>query len=117
MSYKSSFATKLFMIALVTSVSLGLATALIVSPISTPVANAQFKILDRLPFPTGAYLNINGRGFFYGELNDPSRIVPGVAWQINGGEYGGVLLKGYGNVPRAVIDLVNKLFFKPVRVE
>jgi hypothetical protein len=117
MTYKSSFATKLFMIALVASGSLGLATALIVSPIFTPVADAQFKILDRLPIPTGAYININGHGLFYGELNDLSRIVPGVTWQLNGGEYGGVLLKGYGNVPRAIIDLVNKLFFKPVRVE
>ena len=117
MLHSKNLTSKLFLLALLCSGALGLSAASIVCPIATPAANAQLKILDRLPIPTGAYLSINGRGFFYGSLNDPSLIVPGVAWQINGGENGGVLLKGYGNVPRAIIDLVDKLFFRPVRVE
>jgi hypothetical protein len=33
------------------------------------------SIFDRLPFLTGAYININGQDFFYSTLNDRSRIV------------------------------------------
>jgi hypothetical protein len=117
MNYKMPKSVQNFLmaIALFAVGAVGFTTASIVSPLSTPAAQAGW--IDRLPVPTGAYLNINGHKYFYGDLNNLSRVLPGVAWQINGGENGGVLLKGYGNVPRAIIDLVNKLFFKPVLVE
>jgi hypothetical protein len=89
-----------------------LSTAFIVAPMAT--AEAQAGVLDFIPVPTGAYINV-GRKYYYGDLNDPSKIVPGVAWQLNAN--GTVLLKGYGGTPRAIIDLVNKVFFRPIRVE
>jgi hypothetical protein len=90
----------------------GLSAAFIIAPLATSEAQAGF--LDFLPVPTGAYINV-GRKYYYGDLNDPSKIVPGVTWQLNAN--GTVLLKGYGGTPRAVIDLINKVFFRPIRVE
>jgi hypothetical protein len=101
-------------IALITFGTIGLSAGSIFSPIVTPAAHA-FKWVDSLPVPTGIFVDLGFNKYYYGNLNDPSQIVGGVKWQINGAN--GVLLKGYGTAPRFVFDLINKLFFQPVRVE
>jgi hypothetical protein len=92
--------------------AVGFTTASIVSPLSTPAAQAGW--IDRLPVPTGAYLNIRGHEYFYGDLNDRSQVFGGVSWQVNGAN--GILLKGYGRTPGYVINFVNK-FLQPIRVQ
>ncbi len=113
MFFKNIF-IQLGALAFVTSGSIFLTTALIVAPIATPAANAQFKWMERLPVPTGAYLNISGHEYFYGDLNDRSQVFGDVSWQVNGAS--GILLKGYGRTPGYVINFVNK-FLQPIRVQ
>jgi hypothetical protein len=105
--------TQLTVLVVVTSGAIGLTTASIVAPIATRAANAQ-KWMDRLPVPTGAYLNIGGHEYFYGDLNDRSQVFGDVSWQVNGAS--GILLKGYGRTPGYVINFVNK-FLQPIRVQ
>jgi hypothetical protein len=106
------FVAKLTALVVVTTGTVGLAAVSIVSPFTTPAAHAGW--IDRLPVPTGAYLNINGAEYFYGDLNDRSQIFGGVSWQVNGAN--GILLKGYGRTPAYVINFVSK-FLQPIRVQ
>jgi hypothetical protein len=108
------FTKTLLPIALIAFGTIGLSAGSIFSPIVTPAAHA-FKWVDSLPVPTGIFVDLGFNKYYYGNLNDPAQIVSGVKWQINGAN--GVLLKGYATAPRFVFDLINKLFFKPVRVE
>jgi hypothetical protein len=107
-----SVLNSLMAIALFAVGAVGFTTASIVSPLSTPAAQAGW--IDRLPVPTGAYLNINGSEYFYGDLNDRSQVFGGVSWQVNGAN--GILLKGYGRTPGYVINFVSK-FLQPIRVQ
>jgi hypothetical protein len=107
-----SVLNSLMAIALFAVGAVGFTTASIVSPLSTPAAQAGW--IDRLPVPTGAYLNINGAEYFYGDLNDRSQVFGGVSWQVNGAN--GILLKGYGRTPGYVINFVSK-FLQPIRVQ
>ncbi len=97
---------------LVTMPIIAVGSAIVVTNFATPAAHAGW--IDRLPVPTGAYLNINGAEYFYGDLNDRSQIFGGVSWQVNGAN--GILLKGYGRTPGYVINFVSK-FLQPIRVQ
>jgi hypothetical protein len=109
MSYKSLFATKMLVIVLFVSGSLGLATASIMSPIATPAAHAGW--IDRIQL-TGAYLNVNGREYFLGDYNQTgSPAFQGVTWELRNN--GQIIAKGYGHTPRAALWLIQK-FFQPI---
>jgi hypothetical protein len=82
----------------VTTGTAGLAAASIVSPLSTPVAQAAWF---ENYLPVGAFVTIAGEPYYMGTLNDLSQIVPGVSWQVNTER--GVLLKGYGRVPNRIL--------------
>jgi hypothetical protein len=110
MTHKN-IAAKLAVLALVASSSFGLAAVSIVSPISTPIAQANW--LDYY-VPVGAFLRINGKSYYMGTLNDPSQIFGNVSWQIN--TENGILLKGYGNTPGYIVRWVLETF-GPIRAQ
>ena len=66
---------------LVIPVSTIFTTTAILNPLVTPTAHAA-NWLDRLPVPTGAFIDLGYNKYYYGDLNDLSQIVQGVTWQI-----------------------------------
>jgi hypothetical protein len=91
--------------------AVGFTTASIVSPIATPVAQANW-FTDMFSFmPSGIYIKVdNDHRYYYGDYirTGQPQFGEGSTWEIT---YGGqVYAHGYGRTPQWVWSLVNKWF-------
>jgi hypothetical protein len=110
-SLSKKFVAKLTALAVLTSGTAGLAVASIVSPIATPVAQANW-FTDMFSFmPSGIYIKIdNDHRYYYGDYirTGQPQFGESSTWEIT---YNGqVAAHGYGRTPQWVWSLVNKWF-------
>jgi hypothetical protein len=102
---------RLAVLALIASSTVGLAATAIVSPISTPAAQANW-FTDMFSFmPSGIYIKIdNDHRYYYGDYirTGQPQFGEDSTWEIT---YNGqVAAHGYGRTPSWVWSLVNKWF-------
>jgi hypothetical protein len=73
--------------------------------------SAQADITDRIPIPSGIYVNIYGHKYYFGEYayqGDPGVVFKGGTWEIK--VNGRVFAHGYGQTPNWVLKAITQFF-------
>ena len=83
-------------------------TAIVVTNPLTNTSAQAAGLADWLPVPSGLYLKIDGREFFYGDYVETGvPVFAGSVWEYKSG--GRVILHGYGNTPGWLVNLFARL--------
>ncbi len=94
------------------SVALSSVVAISGAITATSLLNMQPAVAgfwDRVPVPTGMYLEIRGKKFYLGDYSaNPGLAYPGSKWEIK--VNGRIWAHGYGETPGWVIDLAKRFF-------